>query len=89
MPAYTTETVARTQCKTATINQRACPSYSLHVQLLCYSMYYPGGMKCSTMIIFAYYHFLNSFSIIAGFSNSWSNELRASYEYEANGGYGE
>ena len=31
----TTET-GRTQCKAATINQLVCPSYSLHVQLLCY-----------------------------------------------------
>ena len=35
----------RTQRKAATINQFACPSYSLHVQLLWYPMYYPGGMK--------------------------------------------
>ena len=35
----------RTQRKAATINQLACPSYSLYVQLLWYSMYYPGGMK--------------------------------------------
>ena len=35
----------RTQCKAATINQLACPSYSLYVQLLWYPMYYPGGMK--------------------------------------------
>ena len=35
----------RTQHKAATINQRACPSYSFYVQLLGYPMYYPGGMK--------------------------------------------
>ena len=35
----------RTQRKAATINQLACPSYSLYVQLLWYPMYYPGGMK--------------------------------------------
>ena len=35
----------RTQRKAATINQFACPSYSLYVQLLWYPMYYPGGMK--------------------------------------------
>ena len=35
----------RTQRKAATINQLACPSYSLNVQLLWYPMYYPGGMK--------------------------------------------
>ena len=35
----------RTQRKAATINQLACPSYSLHVQLLWYPIYYPGGMK--------------------------------------------
>ena len=35
----------RTQHKAATINQLACPSYSLYVQLLWYPMYYPGGMK--------------------------------------------
>ena len=28
-----------------TINQLACLSYSLHVQLFLYPMYYPGGMK--------------------------------------------
>ena len=35
----------RTQRKAATINQFACPSYSLYVQLLWYPMYYPEGMK--------------------------------------------
>ena len=35
----------RTQRKAATINQLACPSYSLNVQLLWYPMYYPEGMK--------------------------------------------
>ena len=35
----------RTQRKAAAINQFACPSYSLYVQLLWYPMYYPGGMK--------------------------------------------
>ena len=35
----------RTQRKAATVNQFACPSYSLYVQLLWYPMYYPGGMK--------------------------------------------
>ena len=35
----------RTQRKAATINQLACPSYSLYAQLLWYPMYYPGGMK--------------------------------------------
>ena len=35
----------RTQRKAATINQLACPSYSLYVQRLWYPMYYPGGMK--------------------------------------------
>ena len=34
----------RTQRKAATINQLACPSYSLYVQLLWYPMYYPGGI---------------------------------------------
>ena len=34
-----------TQRKAATINQLACSSYSLYVQLLWYPMYYPGGMK--------------------------------------------
>ena len=34
-----------TQRKAATINQLACPSYSLNVQLLWYPMYYPGGIK--------------------------------------------
>ena len=38
-------TCGRTQLKAATINQLACPSYSLYVQLLWYSMYYPEGMK--------------------------------------------
>ena len=27
--------VCRTQVKAATINQRQCPSYNVHVQLLC------------------------------------------------------
>ena len=44
MPADATETVAE-QRKAATINQLACPSYSLYVQLLGYPMYYAGGMK--------------------------------------------
>ena len=35
----------RTQRKAATINQFACPSYSLYVQMLWHPMYYPGGMK--------------------------------------------
>ena len=35
----------RTQRKAATINQLACPSYSLYVQLLWYPTYYPWGMK--------------------------------------------
>ena len=35
----------RTQRQAATINQLACPSYSLYVQLLWYPMYYPRGMK--------------------------------------------
>ena len=35
----------RTQRKAATINQFACPSYSLYVQLFWYPMYYPRGMK--------------------------------------------
>ena len=35
----------RTQRKAATINQLACPSCSLYVQLLWYPMYYPGGVK--------------------------------------------
>ena len=35
----------RTQRKAAIINQLACPSYSLYVQLLWYPMYYPRGMK--------------------------------------------
>ena len=35
----------RTQLSAATINQVACPSYSLYVQLLWYSMLYPKGMK--------------------------------------------
>ena len=35
----------RTQRKAATINQLACSSYSLYVQLLLYAMYFPGGMK--------------------------------------------
>ena len=35
----------RTQRKAATINQFACPSYSLYVQLLWHPMYYPGGMN--------------------------------------------
>ena len=35
----------RTQRKAATINQFACPNYSLYVQLLLYPMYYPGEMK--------------------------------------------
>ena len=39
-----TET-GRTQRKAATINQLACPSYSLTVALLWYPMYYPRGMK--------------------------------------------
>ena len=34
-----------TQRKVATINQLACPSYSLYVQLLWYPTYYLGGMK--------------------------------------------
>ena len=34
-----------TQRKAATINQLACSSYSLYVQLPWYPMYYPGGMK--------------------------------------------
>ena len=38
-------TCGQTQRKAATINQLACPSYSLYVQLLWYPMYYPGGMK--------------------------------------------
>ena len=38
-------TCGRTQRKAATINQLACPSYSLYVQLLWYPMYYPEGMK--------------------------------------------
>ena len=37
MTTDTTET-GRTQCKAATINQLACPSYSLYVQLLWYPM---------------------------------------------------
>ena len=46
MPAAITETVAESQRKAATINQLACmPSYSLHVQLLWYPMYYSGWMK--------------------------------------------
>ena len=35
----------RTQRKVATINQLACPSYCLYVQLLWYPMYYPEGVK--------------------------------------------
>ena len=35
----------QTQLQAATINQFACPSYSLYVQLLWYPMYYPKGMK--------------------------------------------
>ena len=35
----------QTQLWAATINQFACPSYSLYVQLLWYPIYYPGGMK--------------------------------------------
>ena len=35
----------RTQRKAATINQLACPSNSLYVQLLWYPTHYPGGMK--------------------------------------------
>ena len=38
-------TCGRTQRKAATINQLACPSYSLYVQLLWYPMYYPEGRK--------------------------------------------
>ena len=45
MPVDTTETVAETQHKAATINQLASPNYSLYVHLLWYPMYYPGGMK--------------------------------------------
>ena len=35
----------QTQRKAATINQLACISYSLHVLLLWYPMYYPGRIK--------------------------------------------
>ena len=35
----------RTQRKAATINQLACPNYSLYVQLLWYPMYYPEEMR--------------------------------------------
>ena len=35
----------RTQRKAATINQLACPSYNLYVQLLWFPMYSPWGMK--------------------------------------------
>ena len=38
-------TCGRTQRKAATINQLACPSYSLYVQLLWYPMYYSERMK--------------------------------------------
>ena len=41
MLADTTETVAEHSARVATINQLACPSYSLPVQLLWYPMYYP------------------------------------------------
>ena len=33
MPADTTETVVKTQSKAATINQLACPSYSLYADV--------------------------------------------------------
>ena len=44
MPDDATEGVPNTALG-CTINQFACPSYSLCVQLLWYPMYYPGGMK--------------------------------------------
>ena len=45
MPDDATEGVAEHSSIAATINQFACPSYSLYVQLLWYPIYYPGGMK--------------------------------------------
>ena len=45
MPTDTTEGVAETQHKAATINQLECPSHSLHVHLLWYPLYYPRRMK--------------------------------------------
>ena len=44
MPDDATDGVAEHSFLAATINQLACPSYSLDVQLL-YPMYYPEGMK--------------------------------------------
>ena len=41
--ADTTETVA--EHSASAINQLACSSYSLYIQLLWYPMYYPRGMK--------------------------------------------
>ena len=51
----------RTQRKAATINQLACPSYNLYVQLLWYPMYYPGGMKARVSPV----HWSKPYSILA------------------------
>ena len=51
----------RTQHKAVTINQLACPSYSLYVQLLWYPMYYPRGMKARVSFV----QWLKPYSILA------------------------